>query len=117
MIRSCNPTQMKIILQTAACILISSSVFSQNVGIGTLSPLARLHVSDSSVVFSASGTATGTPGNPPISNDGRRMMWYADKGAFRSGYVTGANWNKASVGNYSTALGYDPIASGFASFS
>src|SRR4030095_15904194 len=91
--------------------------FSQNVGIGTLIPLARLHVIDSSVVFSASGLASGTPGNPPISNDGRRLMWYSDKAAFRAGYISGVQWNRNSVGNYSTAMGYNSTASCLASFS
>src|SRR6266404_369571 len=58
-----------------------------NVGIGTSNPAARLHVADSSVLFSATGIVPGTPGNPPISGAGRRMMWYAGKAAFRVGYV------------------------------
>lgn len=85
---------------------------AQNVGIGTANPQARLHVADSSVVFSATGLALAAPGNPPISGTGRRMMWYADKGAFRAGYAAGDNWDKTKVGNYSFAAGYGSIASG-----
>ena len=65
------------------------AVFSQNVGIGTTTPSARLHVADSSVVFSAVGDLSNIPGNPPIQGAGRRMMWYADKAAFRVGYTLG----------------------------
>ncbi len=83
-----------------------------NVGIGTGSPLARLHVSDSSVLFSATGDIPATPGNIPISGAGRRMIWYADKSAFRAGYVDGNQWNQNYIGNYSFASGSRTIAAG-----
>ena len=89
---------------------------AQNVGIGTNTPLARLHIADSSVVFSASGQASVTPGNPPISGVGRRMMWYTDKAAFRVGYVNTTNWDKSNIGKYSSAFGNNNMASGDASF-
>ena len=60
-----------------------------NIGIGTTVPAARLQVLDSNVVFSASGSLPNTPGDPPIQGAGRRMMWYANKAAFRVGYVSG----------------------------
>jgi hypothetical protein len=91
-------------------------VHAQNVGIGTTTPLARLHVTDSSVLFTAAGYIPGTPGNPPVSGEGRRMMWYPDKGAFRAGYVSSANWDKDSIGIFSVALGFNNIAKGQASF-
>lgn len=83
-----------------------------NIGIGTTAPTARLHVADSSAVFTASGPTPANAGNTPITGAGRRMMWYADKAAFRAGYVTGNNWNKDSIGNYSFATGYDSKAVG-----
>jgi hypothetical protein len=86
-----------------------------NVGIGTSTPLARLHVKDSSVLFSATGGLPATPGNIPISGSGRRMLWYADKAAFRAGYIDGTQWNKDSIGNYSFASGYNTKAKGFGS--
>lgn len=76
-----------------------------NVGIGTSAPSAKLHVADSNVVFTANGLVPATPGNPPVSGEGRRMMWYADKAAFRSGYVINNYWDKDSIGNYSVAAG------------
>ena len=89
---------------------------AQNVGIGTTTPVARLHVADSSVVFSAAGLASTTPGNPPVSDAGRRMMWYADKAAFRAGFVSTTNWDKDSIGNYSVAFGFNTKAVGSGSF-
>ncbi len=85
-----------------------------NTGLGTINPLARLHVADSAVVFSASDNIPGTAGNVPISGTGRRMMWYTDKAAFRAGYVYGTQWDKDNIGNYSFASGYGTQANGTA---
>jgi len=95
-------------------------IFNNNpghVGIGTNLPQARLHVSDSSVVFSAVGDTSITTFNnkPPMEGAGRRMMWYPDRGAFRAGGVVGGNslnWNKDSIGAYSVAMGWNTKAKG-----
>jgi hypothetical protein len=92
--------------------LVSGAGIAQNVGIGTSNPKARLHVTDSSVAFSANGLAMPAPGNTPVTGAGRRMMWYADKAAFRVGYTGGTDWDRSSTGNYSFAAGYGPVASG-----
>ncbi len=83
-----------------------------NVGIGTSTPTARLQVIDSSVVFSATGIASTQPGNPPVSGAGRRMMWYADKAAFRVGYASSNEWDAVNIGKYSFASGALVTASG-----
>ncbi len=85
------------------------------VGIGTSFPLSRLHVVDSSVIFSADADVAAIPGNLGVSGAGRRMMWYPDKAAFRAGYVSSTQWNTSSVGNYSVAMGLNTTASGPAS--
>ncbi len=81
-----------------------------NVGINTTTPLARLHVADSSVLFSANGSVTGPFGSAPVNGEGRRMMWYANKAAFRVGYVDGVQWDTDSIGIYSFATGYNTKA-------
>ena len=43
-------------------------------------------------------------------------MWIPAKSAFRAGYVNGTQWDDASVGLYSTAIGYNTKASGVRSF-
>ncbi|MEO6252236.1 MAG: tail fiber domain-containing protein [Ferruginibacter sp.] len=96
-------------------VLGGTGINSVKVGIGTTAPLARLHVTDSSVLFSAPSYIPNTPGDPPISGAGRRMMWYPDKAAFRTGFIDGPQWNKDSIGNYSFASGYNLVASGFLS--
>ncbi len=83
-----------------------------NVGIGITNPLARLHITDSNVVFSAAGSIPGSAGNVPVDGAGRRMLWYADKAAFRAGYVDGSQWDKDSIGIYSFAAGFNSMARG-----
>jgi hypothetical protein len=106
---------MKKLAFITAFMLVTVLLYSQNVGIGTLTPMARLHVVDSSVVFSATGVFTDPVGDPPISGTGRRMMWYADLAAFRAGYVGNTGWDEGSVGYGSIAMGVNPIASGSSS--
>jgi hypothetical protein len=89
---------------------------SGRVGVGTTTPAARFHVADSNVVFTATGTVPGTPGLPPVSGAGRRLMWYPDRSAIRAGYVSGTQWDKDSVGKYSTAFGFNNIAKGSNAF-
>jgi len=84
------------------------------VGIGTANPQAGFHVADSSVVFTASGDVTGAA-STPVSGEGRRMMWFPEKAAFRAGYVGsfGATyWNVSNIGNYSLAVGNNTRAIG-----
>jgi hypothetical protein len=88
---------------------------SGNTGIGTSTPTALFHVRGTStgggnVLFA--GLQKSTPGDPPISGAGTRMMWYPDKAAFRAGQVVSTQWNKENIGINSTAMGYNPIASG-----
>ena len=95
------------------CLLFYCTVTkAQNVGIGTTTPLTKLHVADSSVLFSAPSSIPVTVGNVPLSGGGRRLLWYADKAAFRVGRVTGPNWDTDSIGYYSFAEGYNSKAKG-----
>ena len=43
---------------------------------------------------------------------GTRFMWYPKRAAFRAGYVSSTQWDDASIGNYSVAMGNGSIASG-----
>lgn len=86
---------------------------AQNVGIGTTNPLARLHVTDSNVIFSAPViTSLPTGVGLPISGEGARLMWIPRKAAFRAGNVFGNNWDAENIGAYSFASGYNTRASG-----
>lgn len=53
--------------------------------------------------FGASISATGS---------GSRLIYNPRKAAFRAGYASVTAWDDSNVGQYSTALGYAPIASG-----
>ena len=82
----------KIIL--LICIISSQTLTAQNVGIGTTSPQARLHITDSNVVFTGPVTVPATTAYPPsIEGAGSRMLWYPQKAAFREGNVNSTQWN------------------------
>jgi hypothetical protein len=57
------------------------------------------------------GTFDGTA-SVPASGAGTRMFFDPQKAAFRAGYVDGTEWDDASVGDYSVAMGDSTIASG-----
>ena len=78
---------MKNACLIVAIVVMAGSLSAQNVGIGTLLPKARLHVADSSVVFTAAYNLPFTPGPTPVSGPDSRVMWYVDKAAFRAGVV------------------------------
>jgi hypothetical protein len=89
-----------------------------NTGLGTTQPLARLHVTDSSVVFTGpNATPVITTYGPPVSGQGARMMWYPQKAAFRAGWVANNYWDKDSIGRFSFATSYNTKAKGVASTS
>ena len=88
-----------------------------NVGINTISPVARLHVADSNVVFTGPiGIPVSTAFDPPVQGAGARMMWYPQKAAFRVGIVNGAQWDKAYIGRFSFATGSNSQALGEGAF-
>ncbi len=48
----------------------------------------------------------------PATGAGARLMWYPGKAAFRAGRVDGDQWDDASVGSFSAAVGERTTASG-----
>jgi Head domain of trimeric autotransporter adhesin len=82
-----------------------------NVGIGTTTPDALLHVQKGAVLFDS------TIGSTPVSGAGTRMMWIPAKIAFRAGAVSGTQWDDANIGTYSFAAGWNTKASGIFSTS
>ena len=99
-----------------ALLVVSICLHAQNVGIGTSTPKARLHVADSAVLFTGPAVVPGsTIYDPPASGQGTRMMWYPQKAAFRAGAVSALFnniWDKNLIGVGSIGLGINPLASG-----
>ena len=81
----------------------------RQVGIGTPSPEAKLHVVDGNVVFDGED---GGAGPVTVTGPGARLMWLQEKGAFRAGTAEGTEWDDANVGVDSIALGKGSDASG-----
>jgi hypothetical protein len=57
----------------------------------------------------------GSGANPELTGAGTRMFFNPRKAAFRSGTVSGTQWNNANIGDYSVAIGQDNTASGSSS--
>ncbi len=79
-----------------------------DVGVGTASPTARLHVSGDDGLL-----VQGTYGNGITQNlgAGTRLHFYPKKAAFRAGWAPGNSWDDANIGNISVAMGYNTTAS------
>lgn len=105
----------KLILLFLSFYAIIANAQIGNVGINTNTPLAMLHVKDSSVLFSGGASLPLTPGEPAVSGGGIRMMWYPAKAAFRVGRVNSDQWDKDNVGPSSFGSGNSTIASGLTS--
>lgn len=82
-----------------------------NIGVGVASNALAKISANGAVLFGGTYNSS-SPANPPASGVGTRMMWYPDKAALRAGYVVDSRWDKANVGDYSTAFGYTTVASG-----
>lgn len=72
---------------------------------------------DGNMILKNPTTVTVNPAGftVPVSGSGTRMMWLPEKSAFRSGTVTGTDWNADSIGLYSFAVGYNTRAKGIGS--
>jgi hypothetical protein len=84
----------------------NSATSNVNVGIGTTTPDALLHVQRGAVLFDS------TIGGTPVSGAGTRMMWIPAKAAFRAGKVLGSEWDDSNIGLNSFASGQGNLADG-----
>jgi hypothetical protein len=80
-----------------------------NVGIGTATPKANLHINSDDGIL-----VQGTLGSGTVQNlgQGYRMHYYLKKGAFRVGYASASEWDDANIGEGSIAMGSGVLASG-----
>ncbi len=101
-----------LLLPIVLLIIYVKAYTQGKVGINTATPLALLHVNDSSVLFSGPPIVTSPFSDPPTSGAGIRMMWYPVKAAFRVGYVNDDSWDKNNIGTYSFGSGHSSLASG-----
>jgi hypothetical protein len=100
------------------CLIVLTGTVApaQNVGIGTATPKARLHVADSSVYFSSPDPLPPTSAISPVETSGIGMLWIAGKAALRVGRETDAGWAYGNVGAYSSSFGNNNLVTGVGSF-
>ena len=79
-------------------------VATGNVGIGTVSPQAKLAVQDGSVLFD------GTIGATPVSGGGTRFMWIPAKAALRAGSAGSSEFDDVNIGMNSLVIGRNSVA-------
>lgn len=110
--------KQKLIITVFICLFFFNS-FSQNVGIGTVTPNANalLHVdlgasTSKGLLFTGTNNAASTI---PNLGAGSRLMYYPGKSAFRVGNVSGTQWDNVNAGLFSIATGNNTVASGQAS--
>lgn len=96
--------KLHLTIQDAPKLTVASS---GNIGIGTTTPLSLLHATNGAVLFD------GTTGATPVSGAGVRMMWIPAKKAFRTGEVTGTQWDDAQIGPWTFAGGLNNTALGY----
>jgi hypothetical protein len=85
-----------------------------NIGIGTGTPSALLHVdlgSSNSQGLLITGSQNNNSSVPDLGA-GSRLMFYPGKAAFRAGVVNGTQWDDLNIGQGSIAMGNNSIASG-----
>ncbi len=97
---------------TSASSLGNSLVYENgtNVGIGTTTPEFKLSLDNDGGIL-AKGTF-GAGATLTTTGAGTRILWYPKKAAFRAGYISGTQWDVNNIGDYSTAMGNNTIASG-----
>lgn len=85
---------------------------AQNIGIGTTTPAAGLHIVSNNGIVAQGTLNTGAVINQ--TGSGSRFIFYPRKGAIRGGYLSGGGanyWDDASTGLYSIGFGVDAKAS------
>lgn len=81
-------------------------------GIGSADTKAQLHVSGNDGLLVTGTLGTGEKVDSSVFLNGVKMFFYPSRGAFRSGQVTGTQWNHTRIGFHSFAVGYNTVASG-----
>ncbi len=75
-----------------------------NIGVGTASPLAKLHLQNGSLLIGDSpGANFGI--SPPTEGQGIRFLYFGERFALRVGQIAGTEWNRDSIGQGSVAIG------------
>lgn len=67
---------------------------------------------DGAIIFNAPNTLPAGLVTPPITTNGNRMVWWADKAALRIGGVSNPPWTESAMGKWSLSAGFNTAAIG-----
>ena len=81
-------------------LLLNSTILLAQVGIGTTTPKAFFNVADNKDVLFGQN----------VTGSGEKLLWYANKSAFRVGSVDANQWDDSQVGTRSFGIGYNALA-------
>ena len=86
-----------------------------SIGLGTLNPVANLHVLGARGILAEGAYAPGSLNPFPPLNAGSRLQFIPHRAAFRAGFAVAGKWEGSAVGDSSAAFGHGTTASGYAS--
>jgi hypothetical protein len=73
----------------------------------------RLRIdNDGAIIFNAPSTLPSSGVTPPVTTNGNRLVWWADKAALRVGGVSNPPWAESSMGRWSFSGGFNTAALG-----
>ncbi|MEO7046863.1 MAG: tail fiber domain-containing protein, partial [Ferruginibacter sp.] len=90
------------------------------VGIGTTNPTAGLTIIKNGGIIAKGDTLSANSYSLTETGPGAKFIWHPKKAALRAGFIEtgyGQLWDDKNIGNWSVALGYNPLALGVGSFS
>jgi Chaperone of endosialidase/Head domain of trimeric autotransporter adhesin len=99
--------------------LVKNAAAQQNVGIGTLTPVAGLHIMHNNGIIAKGDTLSSNAYVLTETGAGAKLVWHPKKAAFLAGNLdnsTSKFWDEDSVGFGAMILGYANKVRGYYSF-
>jgi Chaperone of endosialidase len=110
-----NANESGILAGNASTLIKSGIVFTADSSINLRSGgnTTRIRIdNEGSIVFDGPTTLPTSGITPPVTTNGNRVIWWADRAAFRVGGLFNPVWTESSLGKWSFSSGYNTHAIG-----